>query len=301
MELLLQRWSWAATLFAAVLAAFLAARIVNTFIAAAIAPKPALSLGGGVASLPRGPLAQHTELDVDKFAKAFDVPLPKPAPEPGATEKPAEKVAVGWSAAPTRSSLHARLVGTAIAQPAKWSLCQLTNSDTNETAVYAVGDRFLSARIYQVEKDRVLVDNEGRNEYVDNSEAAPPNLGIATIPAPPAGGDGVKQLSENNYVVAKKEIDNALTNLSDLATKARIVPSFKNGVSNGFKLFSIVPDSLYAKIGIQNGDVIRKINGYEMNSPDKALEIYQKLRDATRGEVEVERRGETVHKQYSIE
>ena len=38
-----------------------------------------------------------------------------------------------------------------------------------------------------------------------------------------------------------------------------------------------------------------------MNSPDKALEIYQKLRDATRIEVEVERRGETIRKQYSIE
>ena len=102
-------------------------------------------------------------------------------------------------------------------------------------------------------------------------------------------------------MVARSEINNALTNLSDLATKARIVPSFKNGVANGFKLFSIVPDSLYAKIGVQNGDVIRRINGYEMNSPDKALEIYQKLRDASRIEIELERRGEALRKSYSIE
>ena len=81
-------------------------------------------------------------------------------------------------------------------------------------------------------------------------------------------------------MLAKSTVNAALTDLSQLATQARIVPSFKNGVANGFKLFSIVPDSLYAKIGIQNGDVIRRINGYEMNSPDKALEIYQKLRDA---------------------
>ena len=79
------------------------------------------------------------------------------------------------------------------------------------------------------------------------------------------------------------------------------MPAFKSGVAVGFKLFSIRPDSLYAKIGLQNGDVIRKINGYEMNSPDKALEIYQKLRDATRIEIELERRGDTVRKSYSIE
>jgi len=47
--------------------------------------------------------------------------------------------------------------------------------------------------------------------------------------------------------------------------------------------------------------VIRRINGYEMNTPDKALEIYQKLRDASRIEIEIERRGDVLRKSYSIE
>ena len=243
---------------------------------------------------------QHVELDADKVAKLFDVPLPKPAP-PGTDEQ--KVVSRGWNPVPARSSLRGSLVGTAIAEPTKYSLCQITNPDLNETQVFAIGDKYQGARIYQVEQKRVLIDNNGANEYIDDSAAAPPNIGIA--PMPPVGqtadSGGVKQLSENQYVVAKSEINNALTNLSDLATKARIVPSFKNGVANGFKLFSIVPDSLYAKIGVQNGDVIRRINGYEMNSPDKALEIYQKLRDANRIEIELERRGDTIRKSYSIE
>jgi general secretion pathway protein C len=127
------------------------------------------------------------------------------------------------------------------------------------------------------------------------------NLGVSPIPAQPAASNDVKQLTENQYVVSKATINDNLSDLSKLATQARIVPSFKNGVANGFKLFSIVPDSLYAKIGVQNGDVIRRINGYEMNSPDKALEIYSKLRDANRIEIEIERRGETLRKSYSIE
>ena len=47
--------------------------------------------------------------------------------------------------------------------------------------------------------------------------------------------------------------------------------------------------------------MIRRINGYEMNTPDKALEIYQKLRDASRIEIEIERRGDVLRKSYSIE
>ena len=302
MEMVLQRYSWAVDAVAVVIGAYLAARTVNTIAAAAIAPKPALVQQASAAPQASGQ-PQRVELDADKVAKLFDVPLPKP-PQPG--EEKAQPQRTGWNPVPVRSSLHGSLVGTAIAEPRQYSLCQISNPDLNETQVYTIGDKYQGARIYGIEKDRVLIDNSGVNEYIDNSAAAPPNLGVMPLPQPVGvaqggGGDGVKQLSENQYVVARSEINNALTNLSDLATKARIVPSFKNGVANGFKLFSIVPDSLYAKIGVQNGDVIRRINGYEMNSPDKALEIYQKLRDASRIEIELERRGETLRKSYSIE
>jgi general secretion pathway protein C len=317
MEQILQRWSWVATGGASLLAAFLCARIVNTFVAVSISPKPTFLVGspvGGGASRPS--LAQRVELDALRFAKAFDLPIPKPPPTAGEVEapKPPPPPSPTWTEAPVRSSLHGVLVSTAIASPEKWSLCQILNTDNNETAVYAVGDYFLTARIYRIErvpeagkdgssKDRVLVENEGRNEFIDASAAAPAVAPLAPVPPPTAaaGPSNIKQISENNYSIPKKEIDSALSNLADLSTKARIVPSFKNGVSNGFKLFSIVPDSLYAQIGVQNGDVIRKINGYEMNSPDKALEIYQKLRDANRVEIELERRGETVRKLYTIE
>jgi general secretion pathway protein C len=304
-ELVLQRYSWALDALAVLIGAYLAARTVNTIAAAAIAPRPALVQQAG--ATPQAAVQpQRVELDAEKVAKLFDVPLPKPAP---AGSEPAPPQRAKWNPVPVRSTLHGALVGTAIAEPKRYSLCQITNPDLNETQVYAMGDKYQGARIYGIEKERVLLDNDGSNEYIDNSAAAPPNLGVTPMPlaggAPQpqagGGGEGVKQLSENQYVVARSEINNALTNLSDLATKARIVPSFKNGVANGFKLFSIVPDSLYAKIGVQNGDVIRRINGYEMNSPDKALEIYQKLRDASRIEIEIERRGETLRKTYSIE
>ena len=302
MELVLQRYSWAVSAVAVLLGAYLAARTVNTVAAAAIAPKPSLVQQATAAPQATGQ-PQRVELDAEKVAKLFDVPLPKAAPTGQDTDQ--ARGPAGWNPIPVRSSLPGALVGTAIADPPRYSLCQITNPTANETQVYGIGDKYQGARIYKVEKERVLLDHDGVNEYIDNGGLGAPNLGVSPLPVPGMAqaqqGEGVRQLSENQYVVARSEINSALTNLSDLATKARIVPSFKNGVANGFKLFSIVPDSLYAKIGIQNGDVIRRINGYEMNSPDKALEIYQKLRDASRIEIEIERRGETLRKSYSIE
>jgi len=123
------------------------------------------------------------------------------------------------------------------------------------------------------------------------SEAAPPSVAL---------GQGVKQLSDNDYEIPRAEIDRTLSNLNDVAMQARIVPAFKDGQAQGFKLFSIRPDSIYTKIGIQNGDVIKRINGYDLNSPEKALEIYSKLKEAGRIDIEVERNGAAVRKTYNV-
>ena len=106
--------------------------------------------------------------------------------------------------------------------------------------------------------------------------------------------------ADNSCNIDRNVLDKSLNNMNDLATQARIVPSFKNGVANGFKLFSIQPGSLYASIGIENGDVIQRINGYEMNSPDKALEIYSKLKESAHVSLEIERGGQVIRKEYNI-
>jgi general secretion pathway protein C len=52
---------------------------------------------------------------------------------------------------------------------------------------------------------------------------------------------------------------------------------------------------------VQNGDVIQSINGFDMNSPDKALEAYAKLRSASSLDLNIERNGQPVSMHYGIQ
>jgi general secretion pathway protein C len=266
--------------------AWLAARIVNTLIAGALFAAPTLRLEPSASETP----IAHAQLDAELLSKLFDLPLPRAKEDE--PDGPAKVVAVSVWGEAQRSPLRATLVGTAIAVPARYSLVELTDLERNETAVYALGDAFMGARIHAIERDRVLIDNQGHNEFIDGAPAGQP----PPQPLAARGAEGVRQVNESQYVISRKIIDGALSDLSRLATQARIVPA-----ANGFRIFAILPDSLYARIGVENGDVIRRINGYDINSPDKALEIYQKLRDASRIELEIERRGASLRKSYSIE
>ena len=164
--------------------------------------------------------------------------------------------------------------------------------------------------LHRIEEERIYFynDNENQWEYLD-IYAAPKKGGKSKDRRSAKKskkkkdddlGKGIKKVGATSYEVEQSEIDGALANLSKLATQARVVPAFEGGQSIGFKLFSIRPKSLYAKIGLKNGDIVTRINGYEINSPDKALEIYQKLKDSKQINVDLKRRGKPTTLDYSI-
>ena len=201
-----------------------------------------------------------------------------------------------------RSSINARLLGTLVSFPPQWSLASLQNNvGTQKIISVAIGDMVEGASVLSIERDRVIVLNNGQREYIDANTPA-----VAQSPSSPSetsradASSDIREVSPNNYEIPRNELEKTLGNLNDIAMQARIMPAFKDGVSQGFRLYSIRPNSLYQKIGIQNGDIVKRINGFDLNSPEKALELYSKLRDSSRIDIEIERNGNPIKKTYNI-
>jgi len=73
--------------------------------------------------------------------------------------------------------------------------------------------------------------------------------------------------------------------------QASTVPVFEHGACQGIRFADVAPKSVYANLGIHTDDVIRRVDGREIDRPEQALEIYSKLLQQRRVEVEVERNG----------
>ena len=206
------------------------------------------------------------------------------------------------------SKMATKLVTTMVTPNPEESVAVFQDSGEEDIIVYRAGDQVQDkGSIVRIERRNVYVRTDDGCERFELGAAAGKSKPRAR-PKPPkiikeeddSLGQGITKVSNTEYTIPKVEIDNVLSNLNKIATQARIVPSFRNGKANGFKLFSIRPNSLYAKIGIQNGDIIQKINGYEIDSPDKALAIYSKLKDATNISVDLLRRGKKKSLSYNI-
>ena len=145
--------------------------------------------------------------------------------------------------------------------------------------------------------------------FAPATPATPPPAASAPAAKPEAAGGGVpkdisdriQKVSDTEFHIDRSVVDNILEHQAELMKQARIVPEQKDGKVVGIRLFGIRPDTLLGKLGIQNGDRLEAINGFEMASPEKALEAYAKLRTAESLNVKVTRRGQPVSIDFKIQ
>ncbi len=218
------------------------------------------------------------------------------------------------SDSPPLTSLPLRLVATNVSTDMAHSFATIQNTSTDRQGSYSIEQEipesgavvrigakyvdFENKKSKRVERLNLLAKNTPRPRSTPKATTKAKSKDKSDIGA--MIDEGVNKVSDNEYEIDKDVVDKILENPMAVARGARIVPSIKNGKANGFKLYAIRPSSVYAKIGLMNGDTIHSINGFELTSPDKALEVYTKLRSASSLSVNATRRGKPISLSYSI-
>jgi general secretion pathway protein C len=129
---------------------------------------------------------------------------------------------------------------------------------------------------------------------------------LVAAPPPKATGDAAKDFashvhrrSDHEVDVDRATVEGLLANPAELM-KTRVVPEKDGDRVVGMRLFGIKADSPLAAIGLQNGDQVNSINGFEMSDPQRMLEAYAKLAKADALSIRVVRGGKPVTLDLSI-
>ncbi|MFZ9595090.1 MAG: type II secretion system protein GspC [Bdellovibrionia bacterium] len=207
--------------------------------------------------------------------------------------------------APVKTSLPLNLIGTLIFENELWSIATLEDKSMQLVYPVRVDDEIPEKiRILKVEARRVTFLNKlsGRREFIELPEenSQNPRLSLGRSLSPGSSAPGVEKVATNQYNVSRIEVDKALADFNNVLTQARAVPNFENGAASGYKLFQIVPGSIYDKLGLQNGDVIAGLNGTPINDPGKAFEMLGELKNANHLELQVKKDGKQMTYTYDI-
>ncbi len=111
----------------------------------------------------------------------------------------------------------------------------------------------------------------------------------------------ITRVSDTNFNIERSLVDRVLGNQAELMNTARVIPHQEGDRTVGVKVYGIRRNSLLGRLGVQNGDMLRTINGYDMSDPATALEAYTRLQSANSLTLNVVRRGNPVTLNYNIQ
>src|SRR5882724_6888538 len=251
----------------------------------------------------------------------FDSVTPRPLDAPPVTTDAGAPAVVDlehYENAPPCDGLKALIV-VASADPA-WSMAALAGGTGNATTkLMRVGEEISGKTVQIVEWNRVVLSSGSSLCQVQMfrpakaaaaapaapTAAAPPTAPVAAVvggaTAVPADiASKIQKVSATELNVDRQVVDKILENQAELMRSARIVPEQVNGKVVGIRLFGIRPETLLGTLGLENGDRLQTINGFDMASPEKALEAYARLRTADHLTVQVNRRGANTNIDFNI-
>ena len=189
------------------------------------------------------------------------------------------------------------LVGT-VAGPPQISYAIVADKSGRQE-VFRVGDTVFGAgRLKKVEKDRAIMDDGGREVNIPITDM----LAIRELtPQEGAAVSGFARSTGNGtFIVDQKKVLNALENPNQLMTDARLQPNITNGRQEGFVLREVRSGGIYQSLGLQNGDVLLRINDYNISNPENALQAFTALRGMDRVQVDLMRNGARMTMTYQI-
>ncbi len=93
--------------------------------------------------------------------------------------------------------------------------------------------------------------------------------------------------------VDRKFVNKLIKNPALLTKQARVKPWSQDGEMKGYKIYRVRKGTLPKLLGLRNGDVITSINGNDLDSMDRVMKLYAKLKNANNLEIEYQRKGKT--------
>ncbi len=228
-----------------------------------------------------------------------------------------------------KPAANLKLVGTVVGIPER-TYAVIEDLGSKRQELYRLGDLVREAKVVEVTRNRVVLDNRGRREELLSFEktdtAAPPRSEPATrqlgaprrSPAPQAPEPSetvpepsqeeaqeapeaeIEQISENMWRINRDDLVEQLDNFGQMMKEARLTPHFTGGQPDGFMLTNLPQNSFLARMGLRSGDVMKGVNGQKFGSLEEFIQVYQQLQTEPMLQLEVERGNRSEMLSYEI-
>ena len=77
-------------------------------------------------------------------------------------------------------------------------------------------------------------------------------------------------------------------------------PVLEGGNITGYKIHRVKPSHFFYKLGARPGDIVRKVNGFELKDTERMFELWKSMKTATNVDLDLERGGKVLKYKFKI-
>ncbi len=195
------------------------------------------------------------------------------------------------------TQLNLKLWGT-VTGNAEAAYAVIEDKNKHRQGLYHKGDAIQNATLKMILRKKVVLRVNGEDEVlVMEDEKDQSNRMEAAL----SGSESADHPFGDRVSIDRNEIDSALNDINQLMQQVRVRPHFKNGKPNGLILTHIRNNSIFEELGLKSGDIVKGVNGEDIESVDDALKFYHNLKSSDSVQLQIERRGQEKSISYQID
>jgi len=154
------------------------------------------------------------------------------------------------------------------------------------------GDRFQGYELVDIYPQQAIFEKSGRKYEVDFKDDRDQSYTV---------NQAESVVNNGGYVsVKRKELAYYAGNFDAIWQNIKIQEQMQGGKLSGFKVEWIKKGSVFAKLGLQEGDIITGINGKPVTSVSEAFKIYQNLNAIDNITIDIKRNNQERQLDYAI-
>lgn len=203
------------------------------------------------------------------------------------------------------------LIGVVVSKDPSSSVATIQNKQTGKINTIRIGERILDFTLDQVFANRIILKKGERSFQIllvkgSGIKAVQPiqrKPAEAQIPAPkdrPVESPG----SDANIIrkeFNRSEVERRLEReWAEILEKTRFVPNMVKGNISGFKILNFPENTILTEIGIIKNDVIKEINGVELNNVAMMFDLYERFKNDNQFNVSILRGGKLLRILYLL-
>jgi type II secretion system protein C len=202
-------------------------------------------------------------------------------------------------------------MGVIISENMSNSLAILKDEKTGKIRIVRVGDNIFGLTVTRILENRIILQKgeltlqllAGRGSLT--MPTAEGHMNSISLSTTHYQEENLIKFPKSNNIIkkefARSEVEKRiLKEWQSIIREVKYVPNYVNGEIRGFKIIALPEKSFISEVGIQKDDIIREINGIELNDWPTLFDMYNKLKNENQFKLSIERDGQITRILYIL-